>query len=319
MYPEKQAHGLLFLYQKTNLSLIFFLMQTNSTIHTTPRDYSTISPSARALLFMKAHTTIPYAREAAALLSASDNWFQLHAPEHFSYWARVVHFEKRYRSINQLLWELPVNNILELSSGFSLRGLEAMQHPNIHYIDTDLPGVIELKQSFIQNLQQAAPAAGSQLELLPLNALDTEEVYNTTARFPSGPITIVNEGLLMYLDQNEKKRLCNTIHQILSHSGGYWITADIYIKNKYSSSPRPAEDPLNAFFDAHRITEKMFNSFEEAEEFFNQQGFTIDKEARIDASELSALPRLLQHATQGQLHKLQKAGRLQTTWRLKTA
>lgn len=293
-------------------------METGNTFHTA-RDYSTISPSARALLLMKAHTTIPWAREAAALLAASDNQLQLNAPEHFSYWARVVHFEKRYKSINQLLWELPVTNVLELSSGFSLRGLEAVQHPGIHYIDTDLPGVTELKQSFIQSLHPAAPAENSLLELLPLNALDEQEVYNTTARFAAGPIAIVNEGLLMYLDLTEKKRLCRIIHQTLSRSGGYWITADIYIKNKYNAATRPADDQLNAFFDAHRITEKMFNSFEEAEEFFNGQGFVIDKEARIDRSELSALPQLLQHTTEGQLHKLQKAARHQTTWRLKTA
>lgn len=294
-------------------------METQNGQHTTQRDYSTISPSARALLFMKAHTTIPWAREAAALLAETDNWFQLQAPEHFSYWARVVHFEKRYRSINQLLWELPVSNILELSSGFSLRGLEAVQHPGIHYIDTDLAGVIQLKQSFIQTLQPPAPAAGSILELLPLNALEAHEADTISKRFTAGPVTIVNEGLLMYLDLAEKRHLCSIIHQLLSRSGGYWITADVYIRNKHSSGTRPAEDQLNAFFDAHRITEKMFGSFEEAEEFFNRQGFIIDKEAQIDRSQLSAIPQLLRHATEGQLHKLQKAGRHQTTWRLKTA
>lgn len=294
-------------------------MATANTYTATGRDYSTISPSARALLFMKGYTTIPYAREAAALLADTDTILDYDTTESFTFWARVLHFEKRYRCINQLLWELPVKNILELCSGFSFRGLDAIQHKNLHYIDTDLPGVIALKKDFITALQQQPPAAGSTLEIMPLNALDAAQVYATASSFDEGPVSIVNEGLLMYLDVQEKKQLCTIIHNILGRRGGYWITADIYVKNKYATPGRTPEGQLNSFFEEHRITEKMFNSFEEAELFFNNAGFVIDKEANTDTATLSAWPSLLQHATDGQLYKLQKAARLQTTWRLKLA
>lgn len=294
-------------------------MTIANTYDTADRDYSTISPSARALLLMKGHTTIPYAREAAALLPAAEAFGTHLSDKDFKFWARVVHFENRYRCINQLLWDEPVHHILELCSGFSFRGLDAMQKKNIHYIDTDLPGVINLKKDFITALQQQAPAEGSQLDILPLNALDALQVNATAERFSPGPVTIVNEGLLMYLDLQEKEHLCSIIHTLLSHRGGYWITADIYIKDKHAGVSKQLNDQLNSFFEEHRITEKMFNSFEDAELFFNNAGFVIDKEARPDKSALSALPALLQHATEGQLHKLQKAGKLQTTWRLKIA
>lgn len=281
------------------------------------RDYSTISPSARALLLMKGHTTVPFAREAASLLSYPDRFEPDYTNPDFMFWARVIHFENRYHSINQLLWDLPIHNVLELCSGFSFRGLEALQHAGIHYIDTDLPGVIEAKRSLIPALQVHSPAPGTRLEIQPMNALDQHQVNNMASHFHNGPVNIINEGLLMYLDNNEKNHLCNIIRHILKSRGGYWITADIYIKDKHDNAGKPPEDQLNTFFAEHRISEKMFNSFEDAEYFFNQAGFVIDKEAQSNISTLSAMPHLLQYATEGQLLKLRKAGRRRHTWRLK--
>src|SRR5882762_5084208 len=117
---------------------------------TTPHDFSSISPSAYALLVMKGDTTIPYAREAAALLKqAAGDKFK--ATPNFGgnpvdYWTRVMHFESRYWSINQLLEDQPYPNILELSSGFSFRGLALSRRLPVFYIDTDLEGVIAGKQ-----------------------------------------------------------------------------------------------------------------------------------------------------------------------------
>ncbi|BAV08349.1 Leucine carboxyl methyltransferase [Filimonas lacunae] len=285
--------------------------------HTNPRDYSTISPSARALLLMKGHTDVPFAREAASLLLYPNRFEPDYANPDFKFWARVLHFEKRYKNINQLLWETSVHNILEICSGFSFRGLEALQKPGIHYIDTDLPGIITLKKSLIPALQTTSPAPGSRLEIVSMNALDQQQVQYTSSHFHTGPVNFVNEGLLMYLDNHEKEHLCQIIRSILQKRGGYWITGDIYIKNKHERVSKQLDDQLNNFFEEHRITEKMFDSFEEAELFFNKVGFEIDKEARTDISQLSSMPWLQQHATEAQLLKLQKAGRLQTTWRLK--
>ena len=213
-----------------------------------PRDYSTISPSAKALLFLKGYTNIPFARKAAELMALPEKYEPDFDKKDFRFWARLVHFESRYWSIDQLMAGLPIKNILEISSGFSFRGLAAVQQEGIHYIDTDLPEVIELKKQFIKELHPGEINPNSKLETLPLNALDENAFEEIVSHFPADePLIIVNEGLLMYLSTAEKEKLCKIIHNILDKRGGYWITADIYIKQR-DEIPGMMDDKLSQFF-----------------------------------------------------------------------
>ena len=224
-------------------------------------DFNTISPSAYALLLMKSLTPIPYAREASALLPTIEpSAIEALGPDLLdpqqrtpSFWARALHFESRYFSVDQLLSDLTATNILELSSGFSFRGLALTRQRPVFYIDTDLPRLIETKRRFIEALdgltaappasptvtapqdpERSAPASPGHYELQPLNALDTT-TFNTLAdRFPPGELTIINEGLLVYLDTSEKEQLCRNIRDILRQRGGSWITGDIYLKSPHA-------------------------------------------------------------------------------------
>ena len=82
------------------------------------KDFSSISPSAKSLLMMKGLTTIPYAAETAALVHGDEVFGLDFANKDFWFWIRVMHFENRYRTIDQLLQYTGSKNILELSSGF---------------------------------------------------------------------------------------------------------------------------------------------------------------------------------------------------------
>jgi len=283
----------------------------------TSRNYSTISPSAKVLLLMKGHTPLPFARQAAELIMQPQAYVPDYNRKDFGYWARVAHFESRYASIDQLLEDLPVKNILELSSGFSFRGLAAVQQKDVHYIDTDLPGIIEKKKEFVAALKGDGFIAKGKLEILPLNALDEERFTEVVNHFEAGPLVIVNEGLLVYLNTEEKKKLCSIIRKVLKQRGGYWITADIYIKQKAESRTLKINDELQRFLDQHNIEENKFESFEAAAAFFKNEGFVIDKEAEPNYSKLSSVPYMLQSATQEQLAQLNTTGRIHTTWRLK--
>lgn len=95
---------------------------------------------------MKGMTSIPYARETANLLVYPEKYAPDTNNSDFMFWARTLHFEERYWSINDLLRDLPVKNVLELGSGFSFRGLETSKEIGVYYIDTDLPGVIAEKK-----------------------------------------------------------------------------------------------------------------------------------------------------------------------------
>jgi len=291
-------------------------METNQD-QPTSRDYSTISPSAKSLLLLKGLTNIPYAREAATLMMQPEKYEPDFDKKDFMFWGRVVHFESRYWSIDQLMADVPVKNILEISSGFSFRGLEAIKKDGVHYIDTDLPEVIELKKEYISALQPKQPNPKSKLEVLPLNALDEEAFEEIISHFPADePVLIVNEGLLMYLSTPEKEQLCRIIQNVLDKRGGYWITADIYLKQRQQMPGVQMDDKLTEFFEKHKVREQMFDSFDAAEKFFNEQGFIVDKKAKPDPSKLSTLPYMLQSATAEQLKLLGGAKKIQETWRL---
>jgi len=282
------------------------------------RDFNTISPSAKTLLLLKGLTNIPFAKEAAELISLPEKYVPDYSSKEIGFWARVVHFESRYWSIDQLLPDLPVKNILELSSGFSFRGLEAIKQSGVHYIDTDLPDLIESKKYIVAALQPDQNAQ-SKLEIIPLNALDEERFMEIIDRLPEGEIVIVNEGLMMYLNNEEKGKLCSIIHKVLKQRGGYWITADIYVKGTPGKFDLKFNDELERFLKDHNIEENKFDSFDTAIAFFNKAGFVVDKEAQADYSKLTSLKYLLQNATTEQLANMQKNGKIQATWRLKIA
>ncbi|HVU95394.1 MAG TPA: hypothetical protein VHE34_09225 [Puia sp.] len=244
------------------------------------------------------------------------------------FWARLLHFENRYWNIDQLMQSLDITNILELSSGFSFRGLALSREKPVYYIDTDLPDLIATKQQFVSALTRepqptaanapSTPAPGH-YELLPLNVLDAPAFQAIAHRFPPGPLLIVNEGLLVYLDQAEKEALCQTIRSILRQRGGYWITGDIYIQKELDPSLIDREDSFHQFLQQHNIEEKKFPDFERAAEFFTRMGFVVDREAAMDISRLSALPHLLASMSPETQKKLAQTPKMHATWRLRVA
>ncbi|WP_276131641.1 class I SAM-dependent methyltransferase [Polluticoccus soli] len=283
-----------------------------------PKDYSSISPSAKSLLLMKGYTNIPYAQQTAALMQGPEIFDLNFDEKDFWFWIRVMHFESRYWSIDQLLQQTDIKNILELSSGYSLRGLDlCAKDQTIHYIDTDLPEVIADKQQMIDHLGLNKEMLQGKLELQPLNALD-EDAFNAVVSRFDGPVNIVNEGLLMYLNMEEKVRLCQTIHNVLKQRGGCWITADIYVKR---STEMRAELPQSkseaAFMEQHNVEENKFDGYEAAAEFFNAQGFEVVKEAVPDNEKLSVLPQVLKVLPEEWRNSKEPPPKIQATWMLK--
>ena len=114
---------------------------------TTSRDFDSISPSARWLLLAKGYTNIPFARKVAELLEYPNEYIPDFKKRDYTLWASALHLESRYWSIDQLLKDLTITNILEISSGYSFRSLEYTMQEGVHYIDTDLPDVIAIRRN----------------------------------------------------------------------------------------------------------------------------------------------------------------------------
>jgi hypothetical protein len=158
----------------------------------TNRDYNTISPFAKMLLLMKGYTNIPFAKQAAELVAYPEKYSSDFTDKDFAFWIRLAHFENRYWSIDQLLSQVNAKNILEISSGFSFRGLKAVHEKDVHYIDTDLHEIIEIKKDLLIQLQQKITKGT--LETLPLNALDEKQFSEVVTHFQKEEVVIVNEG-----------------------------------------------------------------------------------------------------------------------------
>ncbi|HEY8089257.1 MAG TPA: class I SAM-dependent methyltransferase [Polyangiaceae bacterium] len=238
------------------------------------RDFSTISPSAKALLLVKAQTTVPYARPAAEILfgrEAVDEAARETAAKPEAA-ARRRHFELRARSLDDALEDLGATRVLEVAAGLSFRGLAMAERSGVFYLDTDLPEIAAIKSTLLPSLHPA-PLAGT-LRIQALDALDAVAFRAAVAGMPTGPIAVVHEGLLMYLDDGEKARLASCVREALLERGGAWITADVYVRSR---APVYREERTKAFLEAHRVEEKKFADLAAAESFFTSHGFSVER------------------------------------------
>lgn len=256
------------------------------------KDYNSISPTAEYLVRLKAFTHIPFAKEAAAVLVSRSPWSEATlaaGADRKEFFKRLFHFENRYWTTDRLLRRTHPTHILEISSGYSFRGLGWCFEQPVHFIDTDLPDLVAAKSQLIPGLIAGREATmKGRYELLPLNVMDTDQFTAVISRFDEGPVSIINEGLLMYLGAAEKKQLLGTIRQVLTTRGGYWITGDIYLRQeaKEALSRNPLVD---AFRKQHRMDENMFGSFEEAEQLFDDCGLEVVEREALALDELSCL------------------------------
>jgi O-methyltransferase involved in polyketide biosynthesis len=105
-----------------------------------------------------------------------------------------------------------------------------------------------------------------------LDALDAAAFRDAVRQLPPGPVAIIQEGLLMYLDDAEKARLATNVRSALLERGGVWATADIYVR---SDAPFFREERTKRFLEQHGVDEKKFADWAAAETFFTAQGFSI--------------------------------------------
>ena len=242
----------------------------------TTRDYSTISPSARAVLALRSLSPeLPFVREAAELVLGRDALSAEHARLQglVGWQMRLWHFVERYKSLDTLLAASGITTVVELAAGLSLRSLALAQRQAVTYLDTDLPEMIETKRELLEQLA-VGPLVGD-VRLRAMNALAEGALAAAVDELPAGPVAILNEGLMMYLDDAEKRRLAGSVREVLARRGGVWITADIYLKTPAQMPPIGQDDRLRDFLVTHRVEDNKFASFAAAEQLFTEAGFTI--------------------------------------------
>jgi O-methyltransferase involved in polyketide biosynthesis len=221
--------------------------------------------------------------DAARLKDSSSESQEL--PDEAKVYAPIL--EARYKSLVQLILNSGTTQVLELASGFSLRGLAMSRNSEFAYVDTDLPGIQEEKRKLVAALrakEQLSDAGNYHIAVA--NALDFSQLQAATSglRHSSG-LVVINEGLLMYLSAEERSRLANNVNQLLKmFAGGCWITPDFSIRkvaDDVSEKIKRFRRAISGTTD-RQMYEAAFENEEAIDDFISEHGFRAEHHFQTD-------------------------------------
>jgi len=208
-----------------------------------------------------------------------------------SFRSKASILEGRYLSINDAIDRFGECSILELASGLSPRGKEYSERTGQNYVETDLEEMVLLKREIIKRLGKTSRGFHKIIPANPLNLADLMHCGRTLR--DTKPIAVVNEGLLMYLTLDEKRKLRDNIAFFLKEysRNGVWITSD------FSSRPVFHKGIIGLLMRRiESLTSRSFFRFgsdEEAYEFLKEGGLDgepVDNRAVFE--KLSSLGKL---------------------------
>jgi O-methyltransferase involved in polyketide biosynthesis len=253
-------------------------------------DASLISVTAKVAAYYRQFSDIQFAAEVARRIGA-DEVFERILREHglerdkLTFYAPM--FEARYKSITQVIFQSGASQVLELASGYSLRGLDLTRSHQLWYVETDLPEVVATKLGLLEDLRNhhgISPV--SQHVVTAADALDFEQVRAATAVFDRRrPLTVLCEGLIMYLSKSETERLAMIIHGLLSEfAGGCWITPDFSFQADAVDLP-PERVRLREAITGVTQRQVDASAFEDERDlaaFLNRSGFNVQVRSQVD-------------------------------------
>lgn len=272
--------------------------------------HSKISVTAKFVAYWRQFADIPYAKEVAEFIEADESFHTLlkqteTVETDFQFFAPFI--EARYRSLENMIRRSGVVQVLELASGFSLRGLAMTQSDaKYRYAESDLPELTEEKISLAAQLRAKGLAkANDRHSFVAANALDLTALEAAVESFDRDlPLAIVNEGLLQYLTIPEKAVVAKNVHRLLKDfaPGGRWFTPDISAKpavlpntaNVSEWSERQKKMHLVIVeITGRNLQAAAFDSYEAGEAFFADHGFKVTLKNQLDeAGTLSSAQKL---------------------------
>ena len=150
-------------------------------------NFKNISLTARLTAYMRQYSDIPFAKDVANRLRAEEAFEKLLrdnelSPKDLLWYAPLL--EVRYKSVAETIRKLRATQVLELASGFSLRGLAVTQDPKLTYVESDLEELTEEKASLVADLRrQYRLADHANLHLVTADALDRSRLRSPPSVF----------------------------------------------------------------------------------------------------------------------------------------
>ena len=114
-------------------------------------------------------------------------------------------------------------SIVELAAGLSRRGAAFTKDPAVRYVELDLPAVVAHKRRLLERTAEGrVVVTRSNFELV---AGDVETV--ALEPFVDGPVVVIAEGLMMYLDAAARRRLFAKLRRLADHTGELELVFDV--------------------------------------------------------------------------------------------
>jgi len=244
--------------------------------------YSKISPTAIFCARMRAKQNLPFARDIVKLVDTEFANLVEDLPDYGNTLISKPNFipfiEGRYYSLNDVL--LKYNNlfIVELASGLSPRSLELSNKKGIIYVETELKGLINLKEKILNRIINGKKLDVKNLFFMVVNPLkrkDMDKIGDFYLKKGEGKkMIIIHEGLLMYFDRNEKRIFRDNIKYLFETYAkkGLWLTSD-FSRTKNKERVLGKENIRDKISEVTKRKFDYFNSKEKVKEFLKKAGF----------------------------------------------
>lgn len=242
-------------------------------------DFRRVSPTALIPAFARGEcTAIPFAKEVVEFLQSrrqviADGPWGTRAIRDYA-----AFFEARFKSINHVVEENRVTQVLELAAGFSTRGMDFARR-GFAYVEADLPDSIQIKSEVVKAVLGHIPA---NLHLCAVNVLDRAALLDCCAVFEKRPVAITTEGLLRYLTFDEKRELAGGVMDVLSRFGGFWVTTDIHLRRWTQRHRALVNRQTETESLGRNLGPNYFDDLEHAGTFFESCGFTVESRPLLE-------------------------------------
>ena len=246
-------------------------------------DFDKISPTALLAAYVRQFSDIPYTPEIAALSNAEAiaNQFAGQGQNQPVMMAAVV--EARYKAIEQVRARFNHTQILELASGLLPRGMILSEKSGITFIESDLAVMLQQKRQLVH--QMIGDRAN--LHFAAIDATDSLNPLSLSKHFqPDQPVTVLCEGLLMYLTLVEKQQVFNNVRSLLQTYGGVWITPDF--TTKAIGQMRQRDPVIRQVFEKiasstrRSFGENEFDDLDHVYRFAQAQGFQVESFSMVE-------------------------------------
>lgn len=253
--------------------------------------YEDIAPTAKIVSYLRTLADTPYTQNIADMCAAQEVFRSSFAnPDEFLWLA--VFFEVRYRLINQAIQSSGIKNVFEFASGLSPRGLELTENPEITYMESDLPKVINEKEKIVRAILEKTRRPN--LKFASVNVFDHEAVREASRKFVNLSVAFVCEGLLIYLSLAEKRKFAGIVRVLLEkHPGSIFATTDIWSKKGdetfvIDENVRRSIETFSKV-SGRNMLENFFESYADAQKLFEDAGLVVERSAYLEESQLMSL------------------------------